>query len=249
MNENDLDNKPVTDEEFEDFIADSSFVKNEIDISTVNWKLVQFSDEDLGSATTQEKPEHIFSKTPIRETIDQMEFKMNDPLKEAIITPYKQYALSEFKLAGWLNEDGTFKDPMQEAVCNNVLQLLDVFGDEGHSGTSAPYTINLFRKLASFNIISPLTGEDSEWNDVSEYGGTPKYQNKRLSSVFKDATGRAYNIEGRVFWEWAVYDGEVYKSYFTGTGSAVDITFPYSPPEKPEYVFVPTEQFPNESLN
>ena len=249
MNENDLDNKPVTDEEFADFIADSSLVENEIDLSTVNWKLVQFSDEDLGSTTTQENPEHPFTKTPIRETIEQQEFKMNDPYIETTVTPYKRHALNEFKLAGWLNEDGTFKDPMQEAVCNNVLQLLDVFGDEGHSGTSAPYTINLFRKLASFNIISPLTGEDSEWNDVSEYGDSPKYQNKRLSSVFKDATGRTYNIEGRVFWEWAEYEDEVYKSYFTGTGSAVDITFPYSPPETPEYVFRPTEKFPNESLD
>ena len=44
-------------------------------------------------------------------------------------------------------------------------------------------------------------------------------------------------------------NSEVYKRYFTGTGSAVDITFPYSPPENPEYVFVPTEQFPNESLD
>ena len=57
---------------------------------------------------------------------------------------YTKHALKEFRAAGWLNEDGTYGDEMQEAICNHVLKLLDVFDGEGHSGTSAPYTINIF---------------------------------------------------------------------------------------------------------
>ena len=50
----------------------------------------------------------------------------------------------EFKAAGWLNDDGTYIDEMQGMICDHVLKLLEVFSDEGHSGTSAPYAIRLF---------------------------------------------------------------------------------------------------------
>lgn len=146
---------------------------------------------------------------------------------------YHRHALLEFKAAGWTNEDGSFKDEMQEMICNHVLKLLDVFGGEGHSGTSAPYTINMFKTLASFQPIGPLTGEDWEWTDVSEYGGReggPLFQNKRCSHVFKDSNG-AYDIDGIHWWEWYTDEktGEKFKSYFTNYQSRVPVTFPYTP--------------------
>ena len=143
------------------------------------------------------------------------------------------HARNEFRAAGWVDENGKFKDEMQEAICTHVLKLLEVFSDEDHSGSSAPYAINLFSTLAKFEPLVPLTGEDWEWNDVSEYSGRdngPVYQNKRCSHVFKDNTG-AYDIDGIVFWEWYTdpETGEKSKSYFTGRGSRVYVTFPYTP--------------------
>jgi len=143
------------------------------------------------------------------------------------------HAWTEFKAAGWLDEDGKFKDEMQEMICTHVLKLLEVFSDEGHSGSSAPYAINLFSKLAKFEPLVPLTGEDWEWNDVSEFGGRddgPLYQNKRCSHVFKDNNG-AYDIQGIVFWEWYTdpESGEKSKSHFTCRDSRVPVTFPYTP--------------------
>lgn len=61
---------------------------------------------------------------------------------------YESHAEREFKAAGWLKEDGTFVDEMQKAICEHVMALLDVFQGEGRSGSSAPYTVNLFSKLA-----------------------------------------------------------------------------------------------------
>lgn len=152
---------------------------------------------------------------------------------------------TEFRAAGWLNEDGTFKDEMQEMICTHVLKLLDVFRDEGHTGTTAPYTIDLFKKLASYEPLAPLTGEDWEWGDVRNYGENPSWQNKRKSSVFKDSNGECYDIDGKVFWEWVRrpleedeegYPGnKVYKSYYTCFESRVPVTFPYTP--KTEYVW------------
>jgi hypothetical protein len=153
---------------------------------------------------------------------------------------YEKHARIEFRAAGWTDENGKFNDEMQEAICKHVLELLNVFHGEGHSGSSAPYTIDLFKKLAMFEPVAPLTGEDWEWTDVSEYGGRNNgilYQNKRCGHVFKDDDG-AYDIDGIVFYDWYTNEaGEKSKSYFTGKGSRVPVTFPYTPKrEYKEYV-------------
>lgn len=166
---------------------------------------------------------------------------------------YKHHALAEFRAAGWIDADGKYSDEMQEMICNHVLKLLEVFDEEGHSGSSAPYTINLFSKLAKFDPIVPLTGEDWEWNEICDErtNGVAVYQNKRCGAVFKQRDrfdGQPYYLDGRVFWEWSAYEGEApIKSHYTGRDSMVPITFPYTP--HTEYVFVPTEQFPNEVLD
>lgn len=159
------------------------------------------------------------------------------------------HAWSEFRAAGWCDDNNNFHDKMQENMCKHVLDLLIVFWQEGHSGSTAPYAINLFSTLAKYKPIVPLTGEDWEWVDVAEYNGSPMWQNKRCSSVFKDETG-TYDIDGRVFWEWYKDDktGEIHKTYFTSKGSRVYITFPYTKPERPEYVFSPSDEYPNEVL-
>ena len=170
---------------------------------------------------------------------------------------YKSHALREFRAAGWTDENGKFHDEMQEAICTHVLRLLEVFADEGHSGTSAPYAINLFSSLAKFEPVAPLTGEDWEWicHTDERTNGASVYQNKRCSSVFKQSDrfdGKPYWLDGKVFWEWVSYpdinDGKPFKSYFTSSDSPVTIEFPWVKPEKSEYVFLPTEQFPKEEL-
>lgn len=138
---------------------------------------------------------------------------------------YKKYAIMEFQAAGWCNADGKFNNEMQEMICNHVIKLLEVFANEGHSGNSAPYAINLFKQLAMFEPIVPLTGEDFEWVKIS----SDTWQNNRCSHVLRDANGRAYDINGKVFER---PDGCCY----TSKDSRVYITFPYMP--KTEYVKV-----------
>jgi hypothetical protein len=141
---------------------------------------------------------------------------------------YKTHAMAEFRAAGWTDENGKFNDEMQEMICNHVMKLLDVFAEEGHSGSTAPYAINLFKKLAEFEPIVPLTGEDWEWTEASE----GVFQNKRCSRVFKQKDrfdGQAYDIDGKVFWEWIDFEGEKIKSYYTSRDSFVPISFPYTP--------------------
>lgn len=158
-----------------------------------------------------------------------------------------KHALMEFQAAGWLDENGKYCDDMQEAICAHVLKLLEVFAAEQHSGSTAPYSINLFSKLAAFEPIVPVTGEDWEWTEV----GDGMYQNKRCSHVFKQADrfdGQAYDLDGKIFWEWykSEEDGKISKTHFTSSESQVPITFPYTP--KREYEFRPTDEFPNEVI-
>ena len=136
---------------------------------------------------------------------------------------------------------------MQEAICKNILKMLDVFIDEGHTGTTAPYTVNMFSKLAMFEPLVPLTGEDWEWNEASP----GVFQNIRCSHVFKQADrfgGQAYDIDGKVFWSWHETEefGAMTKDFYSNSDCFTPITFPYTP--KREMVFVPTEKYPNEVL-
>lgn len=119
---------------------------------------------------------------------------------------YKEHALREFKYAGWIKKDGSYGDEMQQIMCEEVLELLDVFSKHGHSGSSAPYAVNLFKTLASFKPIGGIKCTNDEWNDTGH-----SYQNKRLSSVFKEKKDSdPYYLEA------IVWQGERSGSAFTG---------------------------------
>ena len=157
---------------------------------------------------------------------------------------YTAHAKKEFHVAGWCDEDGKFECDMQKLMCDQVIELLDVFSSHGHSGSSYGYAISLFDKLARFKLITPLTGKDDEWNDVNE----DYTQNNRLSSVFKESSGKSYDIDGRVYWEWYENEeGEVYKSHFSKGGDRFYIKFPYEQKKAVE-VFCPTDDFPDEII-
>lgn len=132
------------------------------------------------------------------------------------------YAKDELKRIGMIDSGEAYNDLVTKAI----LDLIELFASQGHSGFTAPYVIYKFCRLAMFKPISPLTGEDDEWTDVGHC-----LQNKRCFTVFKDKDGTAYNIEGRVFTD----DGG--ETWYTCKDSRVDVTFPYVVPDKPEYVY------------
>jgi len=146
-----------------------------------------------------------------------------------------KWAEQELRYAGYDVNDP--EDGPNRWLAEGTLKLLELFADQGHSGMSAPYAVALFQTLASWKPLTPLTGDDSEWMEV----GPDVWQNKRASNVFKGEDGRAYWMDGIVFWEWHKdnpedINGEPYQIYFTNKDSRVYIdSFPWTMPEKPEY--------------
>jgi hypothetical protein len=149
------------------------------------------------------------------------------------------YAEKEMDLIGLTGEDD-----MNGAMRKHLLHMIKEFSEEGHSGYSASYAISCLKRLLSYKPLSPLTGEDDEWNEVSEISGYTQFQNKRCSSVFKDdKDGEAYDIQGKVFWDWYTDPdtNEKHKSYYTSRDSRVPVTFPYAVPDEPIYEFRESE--------
>ncbi len=110
-----------------------------------------------------------------------------------------------------------------------VVEIVEAFGNQGHSGMSASIVVSFLEKLLRFEPLSPLQGTENEWIEVEsadEKGFL--LQNNRCSHVFKNQDG-AYDIDGRIFRE---PDGNCY----TSCDSRVPIVFPYIP--KREYIDV-----------
>jgi len=146
-----------------------------------------------------------------------------------------EFAKRELDLIGM--NDG---DPMNAAMRNHILHMVKEFGNEGHSGFSASYAVDLLTRLLRYKPLSPLTGNEDEWIEVDN----GLWQNRRHHSVFKDTEG-AYDLDGKVLWEWRKHDdGEVSKLYYSNYKCRVPVTFPYSVPDSPIFEWRPSDSAP-----
>lgn len=120
---------------------------------------------------------------------------------------------------------------IQEAINKDILDLVEMFSNQGHSGFTANYTINILTKLLKQSFVTPLTGEDDEWIEVAD----GVYQNKREGKIFKQTDrfdGKPYYIDGKAFSD----NGG--KSWYTNGNSFVTIEFPLKQLPKTEYIIL-----------
>jgi len=123
------------------------------------------------------------------------------------------HARRELEAAGLFEETSDYGGMLGNAV----MELIEVFSNQGHSGFSAGMCNSIFSKVAAYEPLVPLTGHDEEWMEISDN----EYQNTRCSHVFKK-NGQAYDIQGRIFRD---SEGQPYTNY----DSRVSVTFPYTP--------------------
>lgn len=114
-----------------------------------------------------------------------------------------EHAKVEMKMVGLDKPDADY-DGM---LYNAVLELIEVFASQGHSGFSAELTLELFNELAKFQNLSDITANEAEWEDISEMWGSAHWQNKRNSALFSEDNGKTYyNVEDK---ENVVYTSKV----------------------------------------
>jgi len=132
---------------------------------------------------------------------------------------FVEHATSEFNRLGWLNGE----DEMQKQICENVIEILEVLSSQHHSGSTLPYLMGVLEDCVSFKPIAPLTGEDSEWNEIDECitGGKKMWQNKRCSSVLKNEES-VWDVNGITFID-------KHGIGWTNSDSCVPVQFPYTP--------------------
>ena len=75
----------------------------------------------------------------------------------------KSHAINELDVIG-LTED----DEMNGEMRKHILHMIEEFSKEGHSGFSASYAVSILSKLLKYEPLSPLTGYDSEWMELSK---------------------------------------------------------------------------------
>ena len=123
------------------------------------------------------------------------------------------HAKHELEIIGMMNSS----DEMNAAMANHIVKMVEIFAEEGHSGSSAAYAWALLKKLLAFEPLAPLQGTDDEWTEVMP----DRFRNRRCSHVFK-VNGEAYDTNGKIFRD---PDG----STWINGDSRVPITFPYIP--------------------
>ena len=99
-----------------------------------------------------------------------------------------QHAKRELELAGMFDKDSDYNGMMGDAV----LELMEVFASQDHSGFSASMCLDIFNKVAKFENLTPIGTTKDEWVDVSEQSQESMWQNKRNSALFSKDNGKSY---------------------------------------------------------
>lgn len=124
---------------------------------------------------------------------------------------------------------------VQKEINSNIMEIVKLFAQQKYSGFSAGYVLNIIERLLKYKPLTPLTGEDDEWEEVSISDTQKVLQNKRCPQVFKEineTNGVVYDSEGKMF------SSDNGHTWWHTSESRVNVTLPYSVPQSPENVII-----------
>ena len=107
-----------------------------------------------------------------------------EPVKESPSNDFLSFSKNELALAGLLKKDSDYGGMLGEAV----LELVEVFSKQGHSGYSSGATAHIFNKLVNYEPLTPLTFGPDEWIKHEPN----LWQNKRQPDVFTEDQGKTW---------------------------------------------------------
>lgn len=106
------------------------------------------------------------------------------------------HAKKELAIAGVGEPDADYGGMTAKAV----LELIQTFSAQGHSGMSAIIVLGMFYRIAQFKPLTALTTDPDEWMEVTNEilppeaikAGHRKWQSRRHPSVFSEDGGKTY---------------------------------------------------------
>lgn len=115
------------------------------------------------------------------------------------------HAKRELKLAGFPTKpviEPGYEIDYDYEVAQAVLELVEKFAGQHHSGLSASMVIDLTQRLLNFEALTKLTDDPLDWNLV----GDKMWQSRRQSDSFSKDGGKTYYRldERRRWWSTAL---------------------------------------------
>lgn len=109
------------------------------------------------------------------------------PVEESNLVRHARYELTR---AGLLDRESDYDGMLGAAV----LELIETFSAQGHSGGSAAAVVELFVPLARFDPLSDLTDDPDEWFEVTD----GLWQSRRMADRFSRDGGRTFTLISNV---------------------------------------------------
>lgn len=111
-------------------------------------------------------------------------------------SPLIAHARHEMEFLGLFDEDSDYGG----MIAKTVMELMELFASQGHSGYSAGLVASLWYTLAQWKTLYPITNEPSEWNEVTDAmytkeqiaNGDRIWQSKRSPSIFSKDGGKTW---------------------------------------------------------
>lgn len=138
------------------------------------------------------------------------------------------WAKRELELAGLFDEDSDYAG----ALGPQILALVKVFSEQGHSGFSAGMVRSVLNKLLNFEPLTPVKDPIKEkcYTDISDFysDGKTHYQCTRDFTIFSDDGGKTwYKMVSDVYDDgdgvsYAKYRNVPLQDYNNGKGHSVD---------------------------
>ena len=113
------------------------------------------------------------------------------------------HAKEELTRAGLFDKDSDYNGMLGKAV----MELVEKFSEQGHSGFSAYLTLDIFSRVARFKTLNPISSDPAEWMEVSNYfNGKGVWQNKRDPAKFSEDGGKTWYVvdERNRSWQFKV---------------------------------------------
>lgn len=103
-----------------------------------------------------------------------------------------EHAKSELRIIGYTGEEP--EDDPNKWMWDGVIEVVEKFAAQGHSGSSAAYALGVIQKVLNFENVTPLTNDPVTWGEVGMGAGDDVWQSRRRSDAFSHDGGITYYL-------------------------------------------------------